>query len=173
MRETKIISAFPACGKTYCFDQQDELGVTILDSDSSQFSWCTVKSGWDSQNQCDKYVKVRNPQFPQNYIDHIRENIGKVDYIFVSSHQEVRQALDDAGIDYCLVFPSQLCKSEWVGRCFLRGSDTIFCRLIADKWDTWINGLYRDSNSHQSFILGPSEYLSDVIESLRSGGTKE
>ena len=38
--ETKIISAFPACGKTYAFKKLNEKGYKILDSDSSQFSWC-------------------------------------------------------------------------------------------------------------------------------------
>ena len=38
--------------------------------------------------------KHRNPEFPDNYIQPIKENIGKVDYIFVSSHKEVRRCFD-------------------------------------------------------------------------------
>ena len=37
---TKIISAFPACGQTYAFKKLNEKDYKILDSDSSQFSWC-------------------------------------------------------------------------------------------------------------------------------------
>ena len=37
MKKTKIISAFPACGKTYAFKKLNEKGYKILDSDSSQF----------------------------------------------------------------------------------------------------------------------------------------
>ena len=37
---TKIISAFPACGKTYAFERLSKEGYKILDSDSSKFSWC-------------------------------------------------------------------------------------------------------------------------------------
>ena len=36
---TKIISAFPVCGKTYAFEKLNQKGYTILDSDSSKFSW--------------------------------------------------------------------------------------------------------------------------------------
>ena len=35
---TKIYSVFPACGKTYLFENQDKYGLKILDSDSSEFS---------------------------------------------------------------------------------------------------------------------------------------
>ena len=40
--DTKIISAFPACGKTYAFKKLNENGYKILDSDSSEFSWMDV-----------------------------------------------------------------------------------------------------------------------------------
>ena len=39
LKKTKIISAFPACGKTYAFEKLNNKGCTILDSDSSRFSW--------------------------------------------------------------------------------------------------------------------------------------
>lgn len=37
MKNTKVISAFPGTGKTYCFNNFK--GITMLDSDSSEFSW--------------------------------------------------------------------------------------------------------------------------------------
>lgn len=115
---TKIISVFHACGKTYAFKKLNEKGYKILDSDSSQFSWCYDYNPVNS----DKIEKYRNPEFPKNYIQHIKENIGKVDYIFVSSHKEVRGALIENGIYFTLVYPGRKMKAEWVGRCFLRGS---------------------------------------------------
>ena len=150
MKDTKIISAFPACGKTYVFENFK--GKVILDSDSSKFSWVIVG------NQ-----KVRHPDFPQNYIDHIKENIGKADYIFVSTHDNVRRALEKAGIDFYLVYPDRSLKEEWIGRCFLRGSGENFCQLIADNWNNWIDGLEEDSKKHKSMKLKYGEYLSNVI----------
>ena len=38
MKETKIISAYPCCGKTYAFENYQDI-YSILDSDSSDFSW--------------------------------------------------------------------------------------------------------------------------------------
>ena len=153
MKDTKIISAFPACGKTYVFENFKN--KVILDSDSSKFSWVIVGE-----------QKVRHPDFPQNYINHIRENIGKADYILVSTHENVRRALEEAGIDFYLVYPERSLKEEWIGRCFLRGSGEKFCQLIADNWDNWIDQLEEDSKRHKSIILRHVEHLSNVIRFL-------
>ena len=59
---TKIVSAFPGMGKTTYHKNNPK---TTLDSDSSGFSWVINESG----------EKVRNSEFPQNYINHIKENI--------------------------------------------------------------------------------------------------
>lgn len=150
MKDTKIISAFPACGKTYVFENFKN--KVILDSDSSKFSWVIVGG-----------QKVRHPDFPQNYIDHIKENIGKADYIFVSTHDNVRRALEEADIDFYLVYPDRSLKEEWIGRCFLRGSGEKFCQLIADNWDNWIDGLEEDSKNHKFMKLKSGEHLSNVI----------
>lgn len=153
MKDTKIISAFPACGKTYVFENFKD--KVILDSDSSKFSWVIVG------NQ-----KVRHPDFPKNYINHIKENIGKADYILVSTHENVRRALEEAGIDFYLVYPDRSLKEEWIGRCFLRGNRENFCWLIADNWDNWIDQLEEDSKKHKSIKLKSCEHLSNVIRFL-------
>ena len=170
MKQTKIISAFPACGKTYAFKKLNEKGYKILDSDSSQFRWCYDYNPVNS----DAIERYRNPEFPKNYIQHIKDNIGKVDYIFVSSHKEVRDALIENGIYFTLVYPGRKMKAEWVGRCFLRGSGEKFCQLIADNWDKWIDEM-EEVEDCDRYILGEDDsidpddldryyYLCDLIE---------
>ena len=92
---TKIYSIFPACGKTWLYEHQEDYGLKILDSDSSEFSWIRCYDAYGRPT-----TKLRNPDFPNNYIKHIKENIGKYDCIFVSSHKSVREALNAEGIDY-------------------------------------------------------------------------
>lgn len=154
MRNTKVIAAFPACGKSYCFERNED--YIILDSDSSKFSWIYPDA---------LATKRRNPDFPNNYIEHIKENIGKVDYIFVSTHEEVRNALKEAGIDFTLVFPEWSLREEWVGRCFIRGSGEKFCQLIADKWEDWLCQMEDEViyNNRKHYRLKAGEYLSDVL----------
>lgn len=188
MKSTKIIAAFPACGKTYYFENREE-NNTVLDSDSSQFSWAfrkrtseelnVIKKEWDSEphllsgdmyiNQIrDEEIKVRNPDFPENYINHIKENVGKVDYIFVSTHDIVRRALREAGIDFTIVFPEQSLKEEWIGRCFLRGSGEKFCQLVADQWDDWMLQMEEEvvCYNRRHYRLKHGEYLSDAMKHI-------
>ena len=77
-------------------------------------------------------------------MNHISENIGKVDCIFVSSHKEVREALKKLTDDFLVVYPAKYLKEEWIRRCSLRGSSPEFCQKIADYWDEWIDDIEDD-----------------------------
>lgn len=153
MRKTLVISAFPACGKTYAAKYLSERGVDVLDSDSSQFSWTTDENG----------NKVRNPRFAEEYIAHIKKNIGKVDLIFVSSHEEVRLALQENHIDYIFVCPDIKLKEQWIGRCFLRGNTTEFCRNLAEHWEEWINKKVGSSEKRETLAR---DYLLEALSNM-------
>ena len=56
MKNTRVISGFPGIGKSYLFNNGKN--ILIIDSDSSNFSW--LEPG------------VRNPEFPHNYMKHIK-----------------------------------------------------------------------------------------------------
>ena len=129
--DTKIISAFPACGKTYAFKKLNENGYKILDSDSSQFSWCY---DYDPTNS-DKIEKYRNPEFPKNYIQHIKDHMDTEDVIFVSSHKVVRDLLKEENIPYYLVYPKKDMKDEWMYRFKNRGNDESFIKFQDEHWD--------------------------------------
>jgi len=153
MKKTRIISAFPACGKTYLFDRGYEDRV-IIDSDSSGFSW--LEDG-----------KTRNPDFPENYINHIKSNIGKVDCILVSSHIAIREALDKSGLAWGLVLPRKSLMLEWVGRCYIRGDDESFIKVLIDNWDNWTN-VNNDPMPNGTALLSSGEYLRDKMYFLET-----
>lgn len=159
---TKIFSVFPACGKTWVYNHQEDLGLKILDSDSSEFSW--IYSNLDENGNLIRSVrKIRNPDFPNNYIKHIKENIGKYDYIFVSSHSSVREALDKEGIDYTIVYPESSCKAEWVGRCFIREKNNengCTAEVLYNNWEQWILECVKTGLTHKEIVLDSKEYLS-------------
>ncbi len=176
--KTKIYSIFPACGKTWLYEHQEDYGLKILDSDSSQFSWLVeeledpnyVLFGDGGIKPLVYKNKVRNPDFPNNYIKHIKENIGKYDYIFVSSHASVREALDKEGIDFTIVYPEPSCKAEWVGRCFIRdknGESGCGAEIILNNWEQWIRECFKTGIDHEEIVLRPREYLSDYFDYLK------
>ena len=130
-KETMVIAAFPGTGRSYCVKNEAEKFDGVLDSDSSNFSW---KKDTNGNNTTE-----RNPDFPNNYIEHIKENIGKVDVIFVSSHKEVREALEKENIKYTLVYPNVFQKEDYIKRYKNRGSSESFIRLLEANWEEWIN----------------------------------
>lgn len=152
MKNTKIISAFPGCGKTQCYKNNKSL--TILDSDSSMFS--RIESGNGI---------IRNSQFPNNYIAHIQENIGKVDIIFISSHEVVRDAMKNEGIEYTLIYPDIELKDEYINRYINRGNDSAFIDIISNNWETWIHDI--ESEDYPKLIkLSKGMYINDIYQDL-------
>lgn len=152
----KVISAFPACGKsTYyknwsqyspenvwrrCNNGEQVLnniglpcGDKILDSDSSLFSWVYDKNG--------NKTTERNPNFPNNYIQHIKDHLDTEDVIFVSSHKVVRDALEKNDIPYYLVYPNKDMKDEWMRRFKDRCNDDAFITFQSEHWDEFIEDM--------------------------------
>lgn len=151
--ETRIISAFPGLGKSYYFRKNP--GESI-DSDSSNFSWIKDKNG--------ENTKTRNPEFPSNYIEHIKENVGKYRFIFVSSHKEVREALKKECINFYLVYPGMTRKEEFLKRYLERGSPESFINLIDDNWDKWIKECALEDRCQKEVLVEGN--LSDFLEKL-------
>ena len=153
MRKTFVISAFPACGKSYCYNNyQDEF--SMLDSDSSDFSWIKDAKG--------ENTKVRNPEFPNNYMEHIKRNIGSVDIIFVSSHEAVRKALSENNIDTVIVYPNKNLKKEWIRRFENRGNDKEFIDFISNNWDNFINDIENEDNKFYKYELKKNDSYIDL-----------
>ena len=153
MKKTRIISAFPACGKTHLFNNGYN-GAVIIDSDSSKFSW--MEDG-----------KTRNPEFPNNYIEHIKSNIGKVDYILVSSHIDVRKALDDNDLCWCFVVPDASLMTEWIGRCYIRGDSAVFIRTMIENWSEWTRTAH-DPMPNGVSVLSSNENLEDKMHFIET-----
>lgn len=118
MKNTKVVSAFPGCGKTYFYNTYKNF--TISDSDSSTFD---------------------KKDFPKNYITHIKELLekGENDYIFVSSHEEVRQALIKEGIEFTLVYPEKHLKSVYLERYKKRGSPDTFISMMDTNFNKFVD----------------------------------
>lgn len=146
-KQTKVISGFPGVGKSFLFSNQDA-DVTIHDSDSSKFSW--IREG------------VRNPDFPKNYIQHIQDHVGKVDLLFVSSHEVVRKALEENNIPYTLVYPAIELKSEYLNRYKARGSSLSFINFIDANWERFITDIEQETFP-QLIQLNKGEFLADVL----------
>lgn len=143
-----VISAFPASGKTECARHYPN----VIDHDTSSYHY-------------DENRNV-NPDWIEWYITDLKHLIesGTYDYIFVSTHSEIREAMHKAGITFNVCMPTNDQKAEWIGRMFLRGSTPEFCRKIADNWSDW---LYDLQNEPYTFFFNQNcKYISDYIQGL-------
>lgn len=140
--DTKIISAFPGTGKTYFVDSEAYIGsFSSIDSDSSKFD---------------------KEHFPDNYIQHIKENIGSKYAIFVSSHASVRRALEGSDLNFYLVYPDRHLKDEYLERYRKRGSSETFIKLISEHWDEWIEQMEAQEWCTK-IVLKSGEYVSNYF----------
>ena len=147
-KDTIIISAFPACGKTWCVENlKDKFDMS--DSDSSNFSWVHNKT------EDGTTITERNPEFPKNYIDHIKSLIGEKDFIFVSSHDVVRNALKENGLLYFLVYPDNTSDNKclWTQRMTGRGSPNSMINFVMGNWDNFIEDMKIESFPFH-YVLG-------------------
>lgn len=162
-----VISAFPASGKStisnnagryglkWCqltlnketggldINIPEGSGVPVFDSDSSLF---------------DKAA------FPQNYIAHIKSVLSQFDdvVIFVSSHEEVRKALHDEGIEFTLVYPQRELKEEYIQRYAKRGNALGFITMMQERWNDFIDSCEADATPSK-IIMEEGEFLGDTV----------
>jgi len=137
-KKTELVSAFPGSGKSHYFKNTSK---KVLDSDSSTFD---------------------KSDFPANYIRHIKEKMGTVDTILISSHEEVRDALVEADLYFTLIYPDISLKEEYINRYKERGNDDDFVKLLETNWDTWLKDIKNQKNC-KHIVLKSGEFLSDVI----------
>lgn len=181
-QDTLIIAGFPGVGKSHFHKNNlGDLGL-VSDSDSSLFSKKLemtmiepdgeIKAGVGNRTlpytRDRKFEEIPNPDFPQNYIDHIKSKIeeGKK-LIFVSTHKQVIDALIEADLEFTIVYPDRSLLVPYLDRYIQRNSSGSFIKLIMDKWDSFIDDLesVKTSNKIKKVVLTDKEmYLAQVIE---------
>ena len=152
---TKIYAGFPGVGKSYLFKKCQGQNIKISDSDSSLFSWVEDENG----------EKVRNPEFPTNYVAHIQKLKEEgYDIILVSTHKEVLQALVDAGIMFIIVTPHRSLKDAYLERYRQRNSPEAFVTLIENKWDEFMDDIDSMKDTRPiHYLLEPELHLSHIV----------
>lgn len=140
----QVICGFPGVGKTTAYETLKEKGVKVLDSDSSTFD---------------------KKHFPDNYLNHIEEKISEGYTHLVSTHDTVREGLEQRNIRHVVVYPHEGLKSEYLKRYERRGSPESFIVLMEEKWDDFVESC-KQSKADLHIELGPGQFLSDILPEL-------
>lgn len=179
MKKTLVISAYTCCGKTYASEHMkdyDILDVNIYDFKTikrlpNEEEIEEERKWWESSlhlmsveghlNQFkQQIISVDNPNFPNNFIQYIKENIGKVDVIFVDGDIRIRQWLNEAKIKFVTIYPWSSCLQEWIGRMYLQDYPDF---IIRHKINGWHHKVYSVKKPYgdQLIRLSHGEYISE------------
>ena len=124
--------------------------------------------------------KFDKTDFPRNYIEHIKENIDNVDIMFISSHEDVRNALENEDIDFDLFYPSIDRKIEFLENYVKRRSNREFIMKVDANWKEWIDGIENNTLKHchihklnRGEFLMNNDLLNRYIQTLTNNANKE
>ncbi|HHU17130.1 MAG TPA: hypothetical protein GXZ70_02725 [Clostridiales bacterium] len=106
-----------------------------------------------------------NPEYPNNYINAILENMDKYKYLVIPSDSRVLAGLKDKHVPYILCFPEQKAKEEYRKRYLQRGNTEEFLDIFIGGWDYFMNSLRQDTYGAR-IVLDKGEYLLDVKEKI-------
>ena len=142
-KDTIIISGFPGVGKSFLGKNNDD----FIDLDSSRYAG---EDRW------------------QRYKERIEDALGIYKYIFVSSHQETRDILNELGLKYYVVYPDKNLKEEYLKRYKERGSKEDFIDLMDNNFESFIDSIENNSpNGVKVKLTKYSDFLKTVIYKLK------
>ena len=154
VQKTMVLAGYPGVGKSVYF--KENKGTLVSDSDSSLFSWVETPEG-----------KVRNPDFPNNYIEHIKRCIdNNYSIVFVSTHKDVLKALYENSIAFTVVYPARNLKEEYLKRYRERGSDEGFINLMDRMWDQFHDDIDKLEKVPKIELLTPETTMVNAIQHL-------
>lgn len=143
---TVVVSAFPCLGKTTAAARFPRL---FRDLEYSDYHWIIDETG----------SKTKNPLWPQNYIEAIKNlsTSGMYKTVFVSSHDEIRKAMKEAGVKYTNVFPQDTpeMKRVYMERLKARDPKSPLVPLLDENYSSFIENMREDTGAVAALQVTP------------------
>ena len=150
-----IVSAFSCLGKTYLGNKYKD----ILDLEASHYKWIYNDKELAKDVEKRKGIKDRllNPDYPDNYINAIIENIDKYKIILITPEKMIRNILVQKNLSYFIAYPTT---PEFVKkRALQRGNNIAFALGLEKSYQKW----YPDKLENVLWVKD-NEYLENLIE---------
>ena len=126
MKQTMVICAYPASGKTYICNKYNKLkggnGCIVKLLLGIDF-WSDIVFVDMDAIKLNKFYKNSTSNVLNDYIAFVKKNMGKADIIFVNSNKSIRKALRDNNIKYFMVYPELNMKEEIIHRMIKKGDN--------------------------------------------------
>lgn len=141
-----ICACFAGTGKTSLATNSP---VDFIDLESSDYQW-TFNKDMDREERKGTEEKEKNPDFPLNYIQDIRE-MDKYRNVLIACQPSVLKALAQANVNYTVVTPEAYLKEEYLDRYRERGNTQGFIDLMDRNFNDFVNDL--KTNIHASACI--------------------
>lgn len=136
-----IISAFPGMGKIHFIKSSKNLKVLDLNSVNYKY----IKA---DLNKISGTRREYNPEFPNNYIEKLKEVISSADapdIVFVPTHTEILNALEKNKIKYFIVYPALNDKKDFITRYRSNGNSSKFIVNMESNWERFIDNIINET----------------------------
>ena len=152
-----IVSAFPMSGKTFnsqtCFLNSKVEGYNFkkdfIDIHLGEFMWL------------DKKNKIKNPDFPENYVDEVKKNIGKTFCILISSNQEVCNEMKKRNINYTIFYPKKDLKEKIIENIKKdENRSEEFLEAFNENFEKEIERIENDNFPNKIEMSSPKQFIS-------------
>ena len=152
-----IIAGFAGIGKTTLAKKYKN----VVDIESSNYRWDnTGFENIDTENL--KGIKrPDNPNWPNNYIQKIKDQQQIYDIVLVWVHPDVLDIYDKENLKYIIVYPSKDSLDIYRQRYHERGNTDEYISKIIDTYD--MRKEQFDSRNSKKVVLENSETLEDYL----------
>ena len=164
-KESFIFAGIAGIGKTTLAKKYSN----VIDLESSPFAYdySHIENPNNEQLKGDN-SREPNPNFPMNYINAIKENIDKFDYIFIWAHPDkIFHEYAKHGIEYIIIRPTPCMEiqKEYEQRFLSRGNSPEWAERVAKTLNNleWTTKL--EKTGKQIIALSPGATLEDYLVS--------
>lgn len=151
----KVICAFAGLGKTFLSKKYNNL----IDLDIQKYKYVYNNHLENYENLKGIDYKIKNKNWPNNYIDKLKELINQEKIIFVPADKDVRDILVKENIDFTFIMPSIESKDILIDRYKKRGNSEKFIKRATNDLEKWSKINY----DYKTIILPKNEFLEDYL----------
>ena len=156
-----IMAAFAGTGKTTLASLYPQ---TVIDFFCMPYKYyLDDNDGKNHESNKAKPDYVLQDDWPDNYVDAIKQNLNLNKILLIPSDWRVLSMLRNVKIQYTLCYPKRSAKEVYEKRFIDRGNSEYFLDIFIGRWDSFFDALEKDKYGRH-IILEPDQYLSDVID---------
>ncbi|MDK2899133.1 MAG: hypothetical protein PWQ10_320 [Patescibacteria group bacterium] len=152
-----IIAGFAGIGKTTLAKKYKN----VIDIESSYYKWDNTGLEYTNTENRKGIVLPENPNWPNNYINKIKEAQLMYDIVLVWVHPDALDIYDKEKLEYIIIYPSKDSLSIYKQRYYNRGNTEKYISRIIDTYD--MRKRQFDKKNAQKVILENDETLEDYL----------